>query len=188
MDILEDLNNKDDIVIYKFADDGTVKISADTTNMCLQTLQVVLHSVQSWAFKWRMIINCDRNKTEIICFNTAENNRDLIPESFKLGDKSVQVVSKTKVLGVLIDEDLSFLPQSDMIYNILTSKWAIICNNCNRHWGFTQRVMCQLIKTLFLSTTLYASHVWMTPENMKQINQLYYKMMKSAVFNQVCGI
>ena len=47
MDILEDLNNKDDIVIYKFADDGTVKISADTTNMCLQTLQIVLHSVHS---------------------------------------------------------------------------------------------------------------------------------------------
>ena len=73
-----------------------------------------------------------------------------------------------------------------MVYNKLVTKWVLICRSCNKHWGFTQRVMIQLIHMLFLSTMLYASHIWMSEENMKNINKLYYKIIKStigAVFN-----
>ena len=133
-----------------------------------------------------MVINCDLNKTEVMCFNTAENNTDLIPSQFPLGDKVVKLVSKTKVLGLIIDEKLTFNPHAGMVQNKLLAKWVVICNSCNRQWGFTQRIMIQLLRTLFLSTLLYASHIWMTPRNMKEINKFYYKMLKStvgAVFN-----
>lgn len=187
MDLLDDVKTRNDVVIYKFADDGTAKITANTTAECLETVQIVLNSVKTWAFKWRMVVNCDKNKTEILCFNTAENNRDLIPSTFKLGDTDkINVVNQTIVLGLLVDDKLSFSPHADMIYNKLVTKWAIICHSSNRHWGFTQRVMCQLLKTLFLSTMLYGSHIWMSPDNMKEINKFYYKMLKSsigAVFN-----
>ena len=62
----------------------------------------------------------------------------------------------------------------------------MICRYCNRNWGFTQRVMVQLINTLFLSCLFYGSHIWMNTRNMKEINSLFYKIMKSsigAVFN-----
>ena len=57
---------------------------------------------------------------------------------------------------------------------------------CNRNWGFSQKVMVELIRTLFLSCMFYASHLWMNKKNMKDINSLYYKILKStvgAVFN-----
>ena len=186
MDLVEDLNSNNDVVIYKFADDGTMKISAETTNSCLDTVQTVLSSVYKWAHKWRMVINCDPNKTELICFNTAEKDRNQIPKQYKLGEKIVKLVSQTKVLGLIMDENLSFIQHAEMVYNRLTSKWVLICNSCNRQWGFTQRIMIQLLRTLFLPTLLYASHIWMTRNNMKDINKLYYKMIKStvgAVFN-----
>ena len=186
MDLFDDLTESNELSIYKFADDGTVKISGTTTNSCLNTLDTVLTSLNKWTLKWRMVVNCDPNKTEVICFNTAENNREQIPPQFKLGDKHINTVSQTKVLGLIIDEKLLFTQHAEMIYNKLVIKWILICKSCNRHWGFTQRVMIQLIHTLFLSTMLYASHIWMSEVNMKNINKLYYKIIKStvgAVFN-----
>ena len=41
--------------------------------------------------------------------------------------------------------------------------------------------MVQLIKTIFQSTLLYASHIWMNKKNMTEINVFWYKLLKSSV-------
>ena len=46
--------------------------------------------------------------------------------------------------------------------------------------------MLHLVKTLFLSKLSYASHIWITTENIKEINKLWYHILKSitgAVLN-----
>ena len=46
--------------------------------------------------------------------------------------------------------------------------------------------MVELTRTLFLSCLFYGSHLWINQKNMKDINSLYYKILKStvgAVFN-----
>ena len=58
-DFLSDLKNRQDIVLYKFADDGTVKITATNSQTCLATMEYVLERLQAWTKKWRMKINCD---------------------------------------------------------------------------------------------------------------------------------
>ena len=185
LDFLEDLNDES-TVLYKFADDGSVKISAHTTADCLIQLEKVLDALDKWAKKWRMIINCLPNKTEVMCFGTAENDRTLIPSEFKLGTQKIKLVKNTKVLGVTLDEELSFRDHSKDVYKKLITRWNLIQIYCNRNWGFTQKVMVQLIRTLFLSCLFYGSHLWMNQKNMKDINCLYYKILKStvgAVFN-----
>lgn len=185
LDFLEEMN-VDSAVIYKFADDGSVKISADTTADCLIHLQKVLDSLDAWAKKWRMVINCQPNKTEVICFGTAENDRNLIPTEFNLGNQRIKLVKRTKVLGIIVDEDLSFIDQGKEVYKKLITRWNMIQLYCNRNWGFSQKIMVELIRTLFLSCLLYGSHLWMNKENMREINSLYYKILKStvgAVFN-----
>ena len=146
----------------------------------------MLDAVNKWAEKWRMVINCLPNKTEVMCFGTAENNRELIPKEFNLGDQKIKLVSQTKVLGVILDEDLSFVEQSKDVLKKLITRWNIICIYCNRNWGFSQKVMVQLIRSLFLSCLLYGSPIWMNRKNMKDINSLLYKILKNtvgAVFN-----
>ena len=133
-----------------------------------------------------MVINCLPNKTEVMCFGTAEKNRDLIPKEFNLGDKKIKLVSQTKVLGVILDQDLSFVEQSKDVHKKLLTRWNMICIYCNRNWGFTQKVMVQLTRSLFLSCLFYGSHIWMNNKNMKEINSLFYKILKTsvgAVFN-----
>ena len=64
MDLLEDLVGNENISLFKFADDGTIKIKGNTNQECVDTLHQVLTSLHKWSRKWRMIINCDPNKTE----------------------------------------------------------------------------------------------------------------------------
>lgn len=179
MDFLSELNQRNDIVVYKFADDGTIKVTAENSQQCVEKLEFIIESLQSWTKKWRMKVNCDRNKTEVICFNTAEKNKSLIPNSFKLGNKEIYKVTKTKVLGLTIDEDLTYLPHSQEILTSLQAKWAKLCKYSNRHWGFNQRVMLYLIKAIFVSKLSYASHIWIKNDNIKEINQLWYHILKS---------
>ena len=185
-DFVSELNGRKDIVIYKFADDGTIKVTAKDSPTCLSTMNHVLLRLHAWTRKWRMKINCDRNKTEIICFNTSENNINLIPNQFKLGNETILRVAQTKVLGLTIDEKLTYKAHSQAVLKRLYEVWSTLCKYASRNWGFNQQVMLYLVKTLFLSVISYAGHIWMDDENVKEINKLWYHVIKSiigAVFN-----
>ena len=83
MDLIKDLAEKEEITLLKFADDGTIKISTNSTEECLTKTGIVLNDIYSWVRKWRLKINCQVNKTEVICFGTAENDKSKIPKTFK---------------------------------------------------------------------------------------------------------
>ena len=49
----------------KFADDGTVIVAAESTEECVATMKEVMRIVYEWSQRWRMVINCSPNKTEL---------------------------------------------------------------------------------------------------------------------------
>ena len=102
-DLLSDVDTADNVDVFKFADDGTVLVTGLTTPDCLSTLEDVCSSLNKWSNTWRMVVNCDPGKTELVCFNTAENNPGLIPGSVKIGDSSVLFVSSTMNQGTRPD-------------------------------------------------------------------------------------
>ena len=51
-----------------------------------------------------MVIICNVNKTEVICFHSDTPQLELT--SFTLGDKTIQVMGNSKVLGVILDKNL----------------------------------------------------------------------------------
>ena len=186
MDFVAGLRNREDICILKFADDGTIKVTAENSEECVKKLNMVLQHLENWTRKWRMKVNCDKNKTEVICFHTKENNKDLIPTSFSLGNKEILRVSSTKVLGVTIDEGLTYDKHCDNVLKSIQTTWVNLCKYSNRHWGFKQDVMLYLVKTLILSKIHYASHVYVTAKNFQQITKFWYHILKSitgAVLN-----
>ena len=179
-DFLAELTNKSNISILKFADDGTIKIAAENSQTCIQIMNNVLQLLEKWTSRWRMKVNCDRNKTEVICFHTSEGNLNLIPQTFKLGTKDIHRVSETKVLGLVIDENLTYKSHCQEVIKNLQGRWASICKYSSKNWGFNIRVMMCLIKALFVSKMSYASHIWITRENLKDLNQLWYHILKSV--------
>ena len=186
MDFADELDNIPGITKYKFADDGSIKVTGETTQECVSALQRVLDCLDRWTKKWRMKINCNKDKTEVICFNTKEKNDDLVPWKFTLGENEIQRVLKTKVLGLVMDHELKFNYHTEQVLKSVRITWVSLCKLSNRQWGLKQKVMVYLIKTLIISKWSYASHIYMKKENLEQINQFWYKIIKSitgAVFN-----
>ena len=186
MDIIDEIKNKPYIDIYKFADDGTVKVTAPDTPTCLKYFQQLLNCISDWKNKWRLKINCQKNKTEVLCFNTSENNESLVPSTFKFDNENISLVEKTKVLGLIIDKDLNYKHHTEETLKILNMTWVDICKYSNRMWGFNIHTMVQLIKTLFIPKLQYAGHIYLTDENIATIIPIWYKLLKmatGAVFN-----
>ena len=75
-------------------------------------MQSVLDGIHKWTKKWRMVINCQKNKTEIICFNSPKCKP---PQSFKLGEDEIHTVTSSKVLGVILDKDLNYEEHSKSV-------------------------------------------------------------------------
>ena len=181
LDIFENLSCSDNISCFKFADDGSIKIRNKSSKNCAETLQIVANDMNAWTRKWRLNINCQPNKTEYICFGTPDGNAQDIPAAVQLGNSEIKKVAQSKVLGVTIDENLDFIPHSNNVFRKIQGKWARICTYTNKHWGFNQRVITQITQTFFLTSLHYAGINWINEKNLKEIEQLWYKIVKSAV-------
>ena len=181
LDLYDELNSGEDISLFKFADDGTVKIKNKSSIKCAENLQTVINSLNAWTRKWRVNINCQPDKTEYICFGTADKKEEVIPDTVKLGNREVKRVSETKVLGLTVDENLKFNSHSKKVFNKILGNWVNICKYTSKHWGFNQRVITQIARTFFLTSLHYAGIVWMNEKNTKEIEQLWYKIIKSAL-------
>ena len=186
MDFAAELENIPQITKYKFADDGSIKVTGETTQQCLSHFQIVLDVLDRWTKKWRMKINCNKDKTEVICFNTHEDNDELVPQTFKLGEREIQRVKKTKVLGLTMDYKLKYDYHTEEVLKSVRATWVTLCKLSNRQWGLKQKVMIYLIRTMIISKWSYAGHIFMNKENLGKINKLWYKILKSitgAVYN-----
>lgn len=42
-------------------------------------------------------------------------------------------------------------------------------------------MLTQIINSLFIPSLQYAGHIWINKRNMEDINQIWYKLIKSAV-------
>ena len=107
-DLAQDVVDGQVIKLFKFADDGTLRITSVTTAECLDNLDAVCRSLNLWRSTWRMMIYCNPSK-RYLCFGTAEENPDLIPETVKLGNYTLRFVEKTKVLGLVMDWKLNYI-------------------------------------------------------------------------------
>ena len=181
LDFLQEFEKRTDIQIYKFADDGTVKVKGDNLGECTNSLQSVLGSILDWTNRWRMVVNCDVNKTEYIIFGKAKSNDQDIPNSLKLGNKEIKRVAVTKVLGLYLDEKLSYLQHSKKVNQKLFGYWANMCAYTNRNFGFNQRVITRITNSHFLSSAQYAGLVWQNDKSLQELDAIWYKVIKSAV-------
>ena len=176
-----DLINLSNVDVYKFAEDGTIQVVGRTTSECLETLELVCRALHKWSTTWRMIINCNKSKTELICFGTAEKRPDLIPEDILIGQNKIHFVTQTTVLGLTMDKDLTYKAHAESVKDKCLVRWINICKYSNRNWGFRQHVLVRLIEVLVSTCIHYAGTIWINPRSIRELEPLWYKMIKSAI-------
>ena len=98
-----------DSLIANFADDNTISASGETVEDVLDILSKDVKVINDWFKKNEMVINADKFKLLLI---GCENSGSRV---ITINDQVISASPSVKLLGVIIDEKLSF---SDHIYEL----------------------------------------------------------------------
>ena len=143
-------------------------------------MKIVMNAIDVWTKRWRMVINCQNDKTELIHFSpAAKQQQQLYP--IPLGSNSIQFNSATKILVVCIDNKLSFEDHSCKMAKKMCNRWRMITRLTSRTVGLNHQVIVKLITTTFLPILLYGGIVWITTKNIRSINGIWYEMLKRSI-------
>ena len=152
-DFEESFDDRNNIAIYKFADDGTVNVSGKKSEKAMSEMKSKIGGYRYKDKTVEKVINCQKDKTELIRFSPAAEEHPLNP--ILLGSNSIQFTSATKVLGVCIDNKLSFEDHSGKMANKMCNRGRMITTFTNRTNGLNRQVIVKLKKTTFLPILHY---------------------------------
>ena len=147
--------------LYKFADDGTIQVSHESLIECYKIMQNICNYLSLWCRQNKLVINCDINKTEAIILKTDNpTNVNNIPE-LEINGKHINYVKQTKVLGIILDENLEFEQHALQKLKDCNKKWGVITKSTNRRHGLNVRSLTLLLKTMVLTKIHYAAPLWL---------------------------
>nr|CAH7745521.1 unnamed protein product [Callosobruchus chinensis] len=101
-----------------YADDSSFLIQAKDLETAIKTVDGVFKNVENWITKEKMIIN--KSKTNIIFFKTNRSNITL-PDRVHISDVNIVPNSSARLLGMIIDENLSWNKHICQLCNRLSS-------------------------------------------------------------------
>ena len=147
---------------FKFADDGSVTVVGDSFAEVHENMQILCMYIADWCSKWRLMVNCARNKTELIILsaNYSYKDSESLPK-INMGGTNLQYVEKSKVLGVTIDENLTFSHHAKTVLKSCWYAWYQVSDKTTRKRGLNTSSLSILFKTIVLTKLLYASPIWL---------------------------
>ena len=145
---------------FKFADDGTFLIAHKEMSQCYRLMQILCDNLTKWCIKNKLVINCDVDKTEAIILKTSSPISTDIPPLL-IGSRLIRYVRSTKVLGIIVDDELSFKQHSSKQLKRCQQKWGLLTKTTSRNYGLNIRSLCLLLKTTVLTKLFYAAPLWL---------------------------
>ena len=168
---------------FKYADDGTILAIAESTAACHQTMQQVCDYITTWCRKWCLAINTNRNKTEAVVLKSRDSAATIVPKLSILG-KEIEYVSKSKVLGVIVDDDLKYELQAKAVLKNCWHEWYRLTNYTTRKKGLNSSTLAILFKTAVLTKLMYAAPVWLC-SNLEIFKNFISKVLLKILGSQV---
>ena len=107
-----------------YADDTTVHTHSNNIDTIEASLQSELGNTKTWSKKNNMDIHM--TKTFCMLVGTKKRLSDSRALNIKIDDVTIKNVSKQKLLGVYIDENLTWCSHIDHIYSIVSSKISLL--------------------------------------------------------------
>ena len=160
---------------YKYADDGSILIMHKDPKICELVAQEFCDHISSWCKQWKLIVNCDENKTECLIIK-PKSTGNAPCESFsqlKISEKRINFVKSSRVLGLVIDEELSFYKHAGKTLQRCWFSWYKITRSSNRNYGLNISSMAILFKTVVLTKLLYAAPVWLNAQNQLKFKSFF---------------
>ena len=162
---------------YKFADDGSLVTFHKEPAECYKLMQKVCDYLGKWCKENKLVLNCDKNKTEAIILKSKNKNQPQFTfPKLKIEGNEIEYVKSTKVLGIIIDEDLSFKEHANDKLKQCNQSWGLLKKNTTRDRGLNVRSLTLLLKTIVLTKLLYGSMIWLH-KNLKIFDAFWNKVI-----------
>ena len=163
---------------FKFADDATLYTDAANKYIIMENMQNDINRIYSWTKLWRFKVNCDKGKTELIGINFEPEDNDNI----HLGNKMIEFVKKSKVLGVWIDKGLKWEDQVNSIRGKLWNQWINIKKLVSCKYGLKKQTIIKLVKIGVLPLLFYCAPVWLdSGNNIALFNDIWNDILKTSL-------
>ena len=151
---------------WKYVDDSTVGIPINTRAPDYSPLQSTLNKLQAWTEENKVTIN--HTKTVVMHFCTS--NAAVPPPQLLVGPHPLQVVHSTKLLGVTVDDQLTW---KEHISNIVrAASYKIYMLRRLRSLGTPADELKGVYTSFILPKLMYASPAWSSSLNLSQQLQL----------------
>ena len=109
-----------------FADDATVHTSSPDLDTINEEFQTDFLKATYWSKLNKVPINFD--KTTYMLLGARKRINDIYQLALSVDDITIKQVSKQKLLGIVIDDQLSWTPQRDRLCSILSIKFHFLRN------------------------------------------------------------
>ena len=151
---------------WKYVDDSTISFPINTKQPDYSPLQTTLNNLMTWTEVNKVTIN--HNKTVVMHFCTS--SRAVDQPQLSVGIHPLQVVRSTKLLGVTVDDQLTWKQHVNNI--IRTASFKLYMLRRLRSLGTPAKELCGVYTTFILPSLMYCSPVWSSSLTLTQKQQL----------------
>lgn len=145
-----------DASIVQYADDTSLFVSGHDLDDLLLRSRSILCNLSAWSRNNALTINCSKSKA--ILFR-ARGRQSYLNQELFLDGAPIETLSKYKVLGVTLSEDMNWTYHIELVMKSLSSAAGVL-SRC-RHF-FPEKVRLQIYHALFESHLNYCALVWAT--------------------------
>ena len=162
-----------------YVDDFLMSYRAKNTRTCERQLQGCLHKIEEWCTE-----NCFKfspSKTACVHF---QNKRGILTEpNLNLNGNKMTVVKETRFLGVIFDQQLSFIPHMKALKTKCLKALDIIKVVSNQEWGTDKSVLLKLYRSLVRPKLDYGCIVYGSarPSYLKVLNTIHHQGLRLAL-------
>jgi exonuclease III len=159
-----------------FADDNTLHTNGKTTDEIEVSLQIGLDCVQDWCRENKMVLHPEKTKSMIIT-TRQKHQRQNLELKLKLNSKCIEHVHEHKVLGVIIDDEMTWSSHISHVNKTLSRNLFLLYQL--KHYVGTEARL-SFYYAHILSHINYASNVWCgaSANNLKLMQSLHRRAAK----------
>lgn len=150
----------DQIQISAFADDITIIAHGNTRKEIESVANETLDQIHQWGLKY--CLNFNPNKCSFVILGNKYHKR---PPTIKIGNSNIKCVKVIKILGVLFDSQLSFLPHLEYVRQSTITKSIQLSAFSGSDWGINPQQFKEIYIRSLERAIVYAAPVWYKKNN-----------------------
>ena len=170
-----------DTVNILFADDVGIKGAGPTIASAQEKVQKTVDIVAKWSKEWKLNLNATKSECSAFSTSTKEKDKAII----SIDGKPIPYNPEPRVLGVLLDRQLSFRRHVNEVCKSVNSKMRMLAALSNTSWGWRKQDLMKIYSANIKSKMDYAGASWQPW--LSKSNLLVLERLQSKVLRYVTG-